>query len=88
MHIIKHFITITKHRHKVMRYCFQSGLYKQGILHDLSKYGLLEFKNGAKFYSGKYSPHYNERLKKDIVKHGCIIKGEISIMQSIGLILI
>lgn len=64
MHIIKHFITITKHRHKVMRYCFRAGLYKQGLLHDLSKYGFLEFFNGARFYSGTYSPHYNERAKK------------------------
>ena len=29
MHLLKHFITITKHRHKVMKYCFKSGLYKQ-----------------------------------------------------------
>ena len=37
-HPIKHFITITKHRHLVMKLCFKMGLYKQGLLHDLSKY--------------------------------------------------
>lgn len=64
MHILKHFHTITKHRHKVMRYCFSCGLYKQGLLHDLSKYSITEFKNGCKFYAGIYSPHHNERLEK------------------------
>ena len=47
MHLLKHFITITKHRHKVMRYCFKVGLYKQGLIHDLSKYSFVEFFNGA-----------------------------------------
>lgn len=61
MHIFKHFNTITKHRHKVMRYCFRSGLIKQGLLHDLSKYSFVEFFNGAKYYSGKFSPNHNER---------------------------
>ena len=37
MHFIKHFITITKHRHKVLVYCFRCGLYRQGLVHDLSK---------------------------------------------------
>ncbi|MGM9970263.1 MAG: DUF5662 family protein [Anaeroplasma sp.] len=64
MHIIKHFITITKHRHKVIKYCFKAGLYRQGLAHDLSKYGLTEFINGAKFYQGTRSPHHQERIEK------------------------
>ena len=64
IHPIKHFITITKHRHKVMIYCFRSGLIIQGLMHDLSKYGFTEFWNGAKYYDGRKSPHYNERLAK------------------------
>lgn len=40
---IKHFVTITKHKWYVMRFCFKCGLYRRGILHDLSKYGLTEF---------------------------------------------
>ena len=64
IHPIKHFMTITKHRHMVMLYCFKCGLYKQGLLHDLSKYGFTEFWSGAKYYSGKYSPHHNERKDK------------------------
>ena len=61
IHPIKHFITITKHRHLVMHYCFKCGLIKQGLLHDLSKYGITEFWRGAKYYDGKKSPHHNER---------------------------
>ncbi len=64
MHIIKHFITITKHRHKVMIYCFRCGLIWQGLTHDLSKYGFTEFWNGAKYYLGNKSPHYKERETK------------------------
>lgn len=33
-----------------MRYCFRIGLYKQGLLHDLSKYSPTEFLVGAKYY--------------------------------------
>ena len=64
MHIIKHFKTITKHKLVVMKLCFKSGLYKQGLLHDLSKYSFIEFFNGAKYYQGTYSPNYNERKAK------------------------
>ena len=63
LHPIKHFLTITNHRHKVMMYCFKSGLIIQGLMHDLSKYGFTEFWLGAKYYDGKKSPHYNERIK-------------------------
>ncbi len=64
MHFIKHWITITKHRHKVFWYCFQSGLYWQGLLHDLSKYSFIEFWNGAKYYVGTKSPISLERKEK------------------------
>ncbi len=64
IHPIKHFITITKHRHLVMHYCFKCGLYMQGLAHDLSKYGFTEFFRGAKYYLGVKSPHHNERLQK------------------------
>lgn len=64
MHPIKHFLTITKHRHLVMHYCFKCGLYKQGLLHDLSKYGFTEFWQGAKYFTGTKSPHLGERAAK------------------------
>ena len=36
----KHFITITTHKLLVTKLCFRLGLYKQGLLHDISKYTL------------------------------------------------
>jgi len=57
----KHFKTITKHKWKVMEGCFKIGLYKQGILHDLSKYSPTEFLVGAKYFQGNRSPNNAER---------------------------
>ena len=61
LHPIKHWLTITKHRHKVMWYCFQVGIGIQGLRHDLSKYSFLEFWLGAKYYMGHQSPTAKER---------------------------
>ena len=57
----KHFKTITYHKYLVMQGCFKVGLYKQGILHDLSKYTPTEFLVGAKYYQGDRSPNNAER---------------------------
>lgn len=58
---LAHFKTITHHRHLVMLGCFKVGLYKQGLLHDLSKYAPVEFMVGAKYYQGDSSPNNEER---------------------------
>ncbi len=64
MRIIKHFITITKHRHMVMHYCFKAHLFKQGLKHDLSKYSFQEFIPSATHYTdGTHSPTEEERLE-------------------------
>lgn len=60
-HPIKHFITITKHRHKVIAHCAKAGMLKRGLLHDLSKYSPTEFFAGAKFYAGAHSPNDTQR---------------------------
>lgn len=60
----KHFCTITRHKLLVMKGCFQIGLYKQGLLHDLSKYGPTEFLVGCKYYKGYMSPNNAEREDK------------------------
>ena len=39
MNIKGHFETITRHKLLVMKYCFECGLYQQGLTHDLSKIG-------------------------------------------------
>ncbi len=59
-----HFKTITKHKCIVMDECFRVGLYKQGLLHDLSKYKPVEFLTGVKYYQGDRSPNtYEKELK-------------------------
>ena len=40
----QHFCTITHHKILVMKGCFRVGLYRQGLMHDLSKYGWTEFR--------------------------------------------
>lgn len=57
MNAINHFKTITAHKYLVMKYCFKVGLYKQALLHDLSKYRWIEFSTGIKYYRGNVSPN-------------------------------
>ena len=61
MKVYEHFRTITRHKILVMKGCFKLGLYKQGLLHDLSKYGWTEFKKGCQYYQGTRSPNDAER---------------------------
>ena len=61
MKAIRHFNTITKHRHKVIAHCFRVGIGWQGLFHDLSKYTPTEFLAGAKYYQGNRSPNERER---------------------------
>ena len=60
----KHFCTITEHKIMVMRHCFKIGLYRQGLLHDMSKYTPTEFIPGCKYYQGYRSPNNAEREEK------------------------
>ena len=57
----KHFCTITRHRHQVIRNCYHAGILWQGLRHDLSKYSPTEFIPGAKYYQGNRSPNAEER---------------------------
>ena len=61
MNIWKHFKTITHHKILVAKGCFKVSLYKQGLLHDMSKYSPTEFWVGAKYYQGTRSPNNAER---------------------------
>ncbi len=56
-----HLKTINNHRRLVRKGCFKIGLYKQGLLHDLSKYAPAEFLVGVKYYQGHRSPNNAER---------------------------
>ena len=64
VNIWRHFKTITRHKLLVMKSCFQVGLIRQGLLHDLSKYSWTEFKSGVKYYQGTRSPNAAEREEK------------------------
>ena len=63
MNFSGHFKTITAHKMLVMKYCFRVGLYRQGLMHDMSKYSPTEFKQGIKYYTGTKSPNEGERAE-------------------------
>ena len=56
-----HFKTVNHHKKLVCQYCFRIGLYRQGILHDLSKYSPVEFLAGIKYFQGDRSPNDAQR---------------------------
>lgn len=56
-----HFMTITQHKWIVLKNCFRVGLYRQGLLHDMSKYSIEEFFTGVKYFQGNRSPNAAER---------------------------
>ena len=60
MNILGHLRTINHHKILVMKSCFRVGLYKQGLLHDMSKYSPTEFIKGCKYYQGTRSPNNAE----------------------------
>ena len=64
MKIWKHFCTITHHKYLVMKNCFKVGLYRQGLLHDMSKYSPAEFWVGCRYFQGNRSPNNAEREEK------------------------
>ncbi len=59
-----HLRTINNHKRLVRRRCFKMGLYRQGLMHDLSKYSFIEFFTGVKYYRGYRSPIGVEREEK------------------------
>lgn len=66
MHIWEHLKTVNPHRRLVRHYCFRLGLYRQGLLHDLSKYSPTEFWRSAKYYQGFRSPNDQERRENGV----------------------
>lgn len=57
----KHFKTVTYHKYLVAQGCFRVGLYKQGLLHDMSKFSPEEFGVGVRYFQGDRSPNNAER---------------------------
>ncbi len=61
---LSHLKTINYHKKLVLSYCFKVGLYRQGLMHDLSKYAPVEFMAGARYFQGFQSPNNMERKVK------------------------
>lgn len=61
VNVWRHFVTITEHKCVVMKHCFQVGLFRQGLFHDMSKYSPEEFVTGVRYYQGSRSPNAAER---------------------------
>lgn len=62
--ILGHLKTINKHKITVMKLCFRIHLYKQGLLHDMSKYSPVELFIGFIYYQGYRSPNTAEKEEK------------------------
>ena len=58
-----HLRTIFKHHREVRKNCFACGLYRQGIMHDLSKLSPAELFPSIKYYEGTRSPYSYEKEK-------------------------
>lgn len=58
--LLKHLRIIHTHKKYVRKACFKMGLFWQGLVHDLSKYSVIELLI-CKYYSGTRSPHQNAR---------------------------
>ena len=56
-----HLKTVNSHRRLVRKLCFKLGFIWRGLTHDLSKYSIVEFFRGVRYYTGKRSPHVGER---------------------------
>ena len=58
---MKHLHTVTLHKLLVLEGCFKVGLYRQGLMHDMSKFSPTEFLVGVRYYQGDRSPNNAER---------------------------
>ena len=70
-----------------MKNCFAVGLYRQGLLHDLSKYSWEEFATGVKYYQGNRSPNAAEKEEKGYSAAWLHHKGRKNIISNTGSIL-
>lgn len=63
MIVIKYLKRVLIHKYWVAHYCFQLGLYWQGITHDLSKFSLTEIRGAVKYWNDtKSSLAYEKEL--------------------------
>lgn len=80
-----HLRTILHHKNLVRHYCFRAGLYKQGIMHDWSKYSPVEFINSVRnFQGGKKAQTLVKKQRRDILLPGFITKDVIVTILNTG----
>ena len=84
MKALEHLRTINHHKWLVMKHCFKVGLYKQGLLHDMSKYTPTEFLVGCRYYQGNRSPNNAEREVPAIPRPGSTTRAGISTTMNTG----
>ena len=72
---LEHFKLVCHHRRLVRQGCFKLGLYRQGLMHDLSKFSSTEFRVGAKYFQGYRSPNDAERAETGISRSWLHHKG-------------
>lgn|SRR5574344_1228050 len=70
-HPFKHLVTITHHRHQVLRNAYHMGIFVFALHHDLSKLNPKEFCPSAKYYTGTHSPVYEQRLHENYFSSIC-----------------
>ena len=69
--VIRHFNTVTKHRHQVLRNASHMGIFFFALHHDLSKYSPKEFWTSARYYAGTHSPVNDERAANNYFSKVC-----------------
>lgn len=70
-HGFKHFILITRHRHRVLKNAWKCGIFFHTLYHDLSKYGHYEFSRSKKYFTGDRSPVLGERKENNYFSFIC-----------------
>ena len=83
--LIGHIRTVVDHKKWVWYYCSRLGMYKAGLLHDLSKFSPTELLESAEYYAGGTSSPINEAKTRGIHWRGSITKEGTATIMSIGL---
>jgi len=59
-----HLATVRMHRSLVRKNLFACGLYRQGLMHDITKYSPQELIPSVKYFQGWRSPYMQEKAEK------------------------
>jgi len=65
---------LVQHKYRVMKTCFDFGLYRQGIIHDLSKFHPVEWFPYQNSFYGKRTPEVRKAFDRAWLRHQRINK--------------